>query len=72
MKITVQNLWEFHCIECGVGHVELGRLAADHEIFCIVCEHDYGRLVKLHRWLTEADSECESAAHVSQTERPDS
>jgi hypothetical protein len=36
-----------------LGDQELGRLARDEEIFCVVCEHDAGRLVKLQRWLVE-------------------
>lgn len=50
------EIWEFLCPECGFGHHELGRLARDEEIFCIVCDHDTGRQVKLQRWLGEAVS----------------
>jgi hypothetical protein len=53
MPLVLVAHWEFHCFECGFGHTELGRLAYDHEIHCFVCEHEFGRLVKLRRWLAE-------------------
>jgi hypothetical protein len=56
MPRIVETCWEFHCPECGFGHHELGRLAADHEMLCIVCEHEAGQTVTLHRWLADAPS----------------
>jgi hypothetical protein len=52
--------WQFACPECGFGDLELGELAADHEIHCIVCLEETGRHVLLDRWLPakgEADHE---------------
>jgi hypothetical protein len=53
MPRIVEAHWEFHCPDCGFGHHELGRLAEDHEIFCVVCDHETGRIIRLERWLTD-------------------
>ena len=53
MARAIEAYWAFHCPECGFGHSELGRLGRDHDIYCIVCEHEHGRLVRLDRWLIE-------------------
>jgi hypothetical protein len=39
--------------DCGFGHQEIGGFAKDHEIFCVVYEHEDGRMVTLGRWLVE-------------------
>ena len=44
------RIWGFHCPECGFGHQELGHLAADQEIHCVVCMDEDGRYVRLQRW----------------------
>jgi hypothetical protein len=45
--------WQFHCPECGFGHQEFGGLGADRDLYCLVCDHETGRLVRLERWLAE-------------------
>ncbi|HYZ25080.1 MAG TPA: hypothetical protein VE690_23305, partial [Rhodopila sp.] len=47
------EIWQFRCPECGFGHRELGHLLPDEEIYCVVCEDETRRHVKLLRWLTE-------------------
>ena len=48
--------WHFHCLECGMGDFELGRLAADQELTCEVC-HEEGRgEVCLQRWMPAEDA----------------
>jgi hypothetical protein len=58
MEMCVRRIadahWEFHCPECGLGHLELGRLATDHELCCEVCDLETGRVIKLHRWIADA------------------
>jgi uncharacterized Zn finger protein (UPF0148 family) len=66
---VIEECWEFHCPDCGFGHHELGRLARDHEIYCIVCEHESGHLVKVQRWL--ADENAEDQARLRAAERED-
>ncbi len=44
------RVWSFHCPECGFGHQELGHLATDQEIHCLVCLEEDGRLIHLQRW----------------------
>jgi hypothetical protein len=43
--------WQFQCPRCGFGHVELGRLAADSEIYCEICCEEEGLAIALKRWL---------------------
>jgi hypothetical protein len=64
---VIEECWEFQCPECGLGHHELGRLARDHEIYCIVCEHESGRLIRVRRWL--ADDAAEDQARLRAVER---
>ena len=41
----------FHCPECGFGDHEVGHLARETEIHCIVClEEEHGRLIRVHCW----------------------
>lgn len=47
-------VWLFTCPECGFGHAELGHLAADDDIYCVVCHEEEGRNVTLTRWLRAA------------------
>jgi hypothetical protein len=42
--------WHFQCPECDMGDFELGRLAADQELFCEVCLEEESRLIRLQRW----------------------
>ena len=51
MRRNRETYWEFACPECGFGHVEIGDLAADDEIHCVVCLEETDRHVVLHRWL---------------------
>jgi hypothetical protein len=46
--------WQFACPECGFGHAEIGALAADDEIYCLVCLEEAGRYIILHRWPAES------------------
>jgi len=55
MSESLNSHWHFHCPECGFGSVELRDLAADHELYCEICHEDEGRIIRLHRWLTEAN-----------------
>jgi hypothetical protein len=47
------GIWQFRCPECGFSHQEFGHLLRDEEIFCVVCEDESGRHVKLRRWLAQ-------------------
>jgi hypothetical protein len=47
--------WEFICPECGFGHGELGGLATDDEMYCVVCLEETDRHIVLHRWITVAE-----------------
>ena len=49
--------WEFVCPECGFGHRELGCLAANDEIYCMVCLEETDRHVVLHRWISVTESD---------------
>ncbi|MBV9653393.1 MAG: hypothetical protein JOZ42_02390 [Acetobacteraceae bacterium] len=53
--------WQFVCPECGFGHIEIGVLAADHEVYCIVCLEESDRHIVIHRWLA-TDDEPETTA----------
>ncbi len=44
------RVWSFHCAECGFGHQELGHLATDDEVYCLVCTEAEGRFIRLQRW----------------------
>ncbi len=46
-----EAVWQFACPECGFGNVEIGGLAADDEIHCLVCLEEADRHIRLHRWL---------------------
>ena len=48
--------WEFVCPECGFGHDELGVLATDDEIYCVVCLEETDRHVVLHRWMAVTET----------------
>ncbi len=65
MPRIVEAHWEFHCPECGLGNHELARLAQDHEIFCEVCEHEAGQVVKLERWLANSPAEDHARLRVA-------
>ncbi|MBS0638434.1 MAG: hypothetical protein U1E70_24635 [Acetobacteraceae bacterium] len=56
---TVTGVWHFHCPQCGFGHDELGGLAADEELYCIVCDHEDSQVVVLERWLVEVEAASE-------------
>ena len=45
-----EAFWRFRCPECGFGDREHGHLLTAHEIHCVVCCEEDGRLVRLHRW----------------------
>ena len=45
----------FQCPECGFGHHEVGHLAEETEIHCIVCQEEHGRLIRVHHWEAEPD-----------------
>ena len=47
--------WEFVCPEWGFGNSELGYLASDDEIYCVVCLEENDRHVILHRWINAVD-----------------
>ena len=47
--------WQFACPECGFGHAELGILAADDEIYCVICFEEAGRRIVLRRWLAVSE-----------------
>jgi hypothetical protein len=47
--------WHFHCMECGFGDAELGRLAADQELTCEVCHEEGLGEVGLQRWLPDEE-----------------
>jgi hypothetical protein len=49
-RMINEAFWQFHCPECGFGDREHGRLLTAHEIHCVVCCEEDGRLVRLHRW----------------------
>ncbi len=50
MPSNRETYWEFACPECGFGHIEIGHLAADDEIHCVVCLEEIDRHVVLRRW----------------------
>ena len=54
-KITHVEIrcYRYACPECGMTDDELGHLAADDEIHCMVCLIDDSRHVVLRRWLVE-------------------
>ena len=45
--------WCFECPDCEFSNEELGRLATDDEIHCLLCLRDSGHFVKLKKWLRE-------------------
>jgi hypothetical protein len=42
--------WRFRCPRCNIPDEELGTLAADDELDCMVCEVADGISVTLDRW----------------------
>jgi hypothetical protein len=40
----------FYCPECGLGHHEVGHLAVERDIHCLVCLDENGRLIRLECW----------------------
>jgi hypothetical protein len=53
VAVTKQNdaHWRFSCPACGFGDTELGFLAGDDDLYCIVCLEETDRRVVLHRWI---------------------
>ena len=49
------GFWHFQCPECGIGDAELGRLAADQELYCEICAEERRVSIHLRRWLPELD-----------------
>ncbi len=45
--------YRFTCPECGMTDRELGHLATQEEIHCMVCLIDEERHVVLRRWFVE-------------------
>lgn len=64
MPRIIKAHWEFHCPECGFGHHEIGQLAQDHEFHCMVCEHESGQMVVLHRWLVDSPARPQARLRV--------
>ena len=58
------NRWRYRCPECEMSDAELGNLATDDEVECIVCLVEQGRTVRLIRWVAEEAAACESPARV--------
>jgi hypothetical protein len=52
--MSQSRVWAFQCPECGFGNVELGFLATDDEVYCLVCSEEQGVDVRLKRWLLQA------------------
>ncbi len=52
MRVEVR-CYSYTCPECGTGDAELGHLATDEELHCMVCLIDEDRYVRLRRWLAE-------------------
>jgi len=44
------SILRFQCPECGVGDYEIGYLTDSAEVYCVVCEEEIGRLIRLHYW----------------------
>jgi hypothetical protein len=40
----------FQCPECGFGDYEVGYLTDGAEAYCIICQEEDGRIVRLQRW----------------------
>ena len=40
----------FQCPECGFGDHEVGHLAPETEIYCIVCLEEQGQQIRVHCW----------------------
>jgi hypothetical protein len=49
------GFWHFQCPECGMGNIELGRLADDQELLCEVCLEQGGQVL-LERWLPQPET----------------
>ena len=47
-------MFRFQCPECGMGEHEVGPMA-ETEIHCVVCLEERGRVIRVHRWVEEAD-----------------
>jgi hypothetical protein len=50
LLMDTQAFWHFHCPECGFGDAEHGHLLTAHEIYCLICQEEHRRQVRLHRW----------------------
>ena len=62
------KVWQFICPECGFGHEELGILAADDDLYCVVCLEERDVHVRLSRWTAPVSPAPQPAVAV---ERPD-
>jgi hypothetical protein len=47
-------LLRFQCPECSFGDYEVGYLTDGADSYCIICQEEDGRLIRLQRW-EEAD-----------------
>ncbi len=59
--------YRYACPDCGMTDAELGHLATDSEIHCMVCLVDEDRHVVLRRWLVE-DTVSSTSADDKKTE----
>src|ERR1700710_2917398 len=50
VAMDTQAFWHFRCPECGFGDTEHGHLLTAHEIYCLICQEEDRRQVRLHRW----------------------
>ena len=50
----------FQCPECGLGDYEVGYLTDGADAYCIICQEEDDRLVRLHRW--EEDDQLKPAS----------
>ena len=57
--------WQFACPECSFGHGEIGCLAADDEIYCLICLEETDRYVVLHRSLAASEEPDQALPRVS-------
>ena len=50
------HVYQFVCPDCGMSDAELGHLAGQDDIHCVVCLIDEDRYVRLRRWLAEDEA----------------